>query len=139
MRQMKKMGPIDQILKMIPGLGGSDALKDVKIDDNQLAHIEAMILSMTPGERRAPQMINGSRRRRIANGSGCTVQEVNRLLTQFEQMKKMMHGLTQAGPGGMPSLAGMTGRHRGSGKNAAKNSANKRKAAPGFKFPFGRS
>ena len=95
MRQMRKMGPIGDILKMIPGLGGAAALKDINIDEKHLAHIEAMILSMTTGERRDPSIINGSRRRRIANGSGRTIQDVNRLLTQFEQMKKMMRGPDQ--------------------------------------------
>ena len=130
------MGPLDQILKMIPGLGGAGALKGLEIDESHLAHIEAMILSMTPLERREPGLINGSRRRRIAVGSGRTVQDVNRLLTQFEQMKKMMRGLSQMEPGAMPSLPGMGGR---GGKAAGKSSAkNKRKPPPGFKFPFGR-
>ena len=136
MRQMRKMGPLDQILKMIPGLGGAGALKDLAIDESHLAHIEAMILSMTVQERREPGLINGSRRRRIANGSGRTIQDVNRLLTQFEQMKKMMRGLTNMGPGAMPSLPGMGGKHSGSNKAASKK--NKRKPPPGFKLPFGR-
>jgi signal recognition particle subunit SRP54 len=136
MRQMRKMGPLDQILKMIPGLGGADALKGVAIDESHLAHIEAMILSMTPQERREPGLINGSRRRRIATGSGRTIQDVNRLLTQFEQMKKMMRGLTAMEPGAMPSLPGLGGKHGGSNKTASKK--NKRKPPPSFKFPFGR-
>ncbi len=136
MRQMRKMGPLDQILKMIPGLGGAGALKDVAIDESHLAHIEAMILSMTAQERREPGLINGSRRRRIATGSGRTIQDVNRLLTQFEQMKKMMRGLTNMDPGAMPSLPGMGGKHGGSNKTASKK--NKRKPSPSFKLPFGR-
>jgi len=136
MRQMRKMGPLDQILKMIPGLGGAGALKDVAIDESHLAHIEAMILSMTAQERREPGLINGSRRRRIATGSGRTIQDVNRLLTQFEQMKKMMRGLTNMDPGAMPSLPGMGGKHGGSNKTASKK--NKRKPPPSFKLPFGR-
>ena len=95
-----------------------------------------MILSMTPQERREPGLINGSRRRRIAMGSGRTIQDVNRLLTQFEQMKKMMRGLTSMEPGAMPALPGMGGKHSGSNKTASKK--NKRKPPPGFKFPFGR-
>ena len=137
MRQMRKMGPLDQILKLIPGLGNSEALKGVQIDESHLAQIEGMILSMTPGERRDPNVINGSRRRRIAAGSGRTVQDVNRLLTQFEQMKKMMRGLSNMDGSGMPSLAGLGGRHSGSGKNASKK--NKRKPPPNFKLPFGRN
>jgi signal recognition particle subunit SRP54 len=136
MRQMRKMGPLDQILKMIPGLGGAGALKDVAIDESHLAHIEAMILSMTMQERREPGLINGSRRRRIAMGSGRTIQDVNRLLTQFEQMKKMMRGLTNMEPGAMSGLPGMGGKHGGSNKTASKK--NKRKAPPTFKLPFGR-
>ncbi|MGI4792088.1 MAG: signal recognition particle protein [Janthinobacterium lividum] len=135
MRQMRKMGPLDQILKLIPGLGNSEALKGMQIDESHLAQIEGMILSMTPGERRDPGMINGSRRRRIANGSGRSVQDVNRLLTQFDQMKKMMRGLTGGAGGAMPSLASMGGRHSGSNKS---NSKNKRKPPPNFKLPFGR-
>ncbi len=138
MRQMRKMGPLDQILKLIPGLGGSEALKNMpQIDESHLAQIEGIILSMTPGERHEPGIINGSRRRRIAAGSGRTVQDVNRLLTQFEQMKKMMRGLANMDGGGMPSLAGMGGRHSGSGKNSSKK--NKRKPPPPFKLPFGRN
>ena len=137
MRQMRKLGPLDQILKLIPGLGNSEALKGMQIDESHIAQIEGMILSMTPGERREPGIINGSRRRRIALGSGRTVQEVNRLLTQFEQMKKMMRGLTNMEGGGMPSLAGVSGRHSGSNKNSSKK--NKRKPPPNFKLPFGRS
>jgi signal recognition particle subunit SRP54 len=132
MRQMRKMGPLEQILGMLPGMG---ALKDIKIDEKQLGHIEAMICSMTPQERRAPEMINGSRRRRIAAGSGATIQDVNRLLTQFEQMKKMMRAFT--GDGGMPSLPGIPGSR--TGKHAGSNKKNKRKPQPGFKFPFGRN
>jgi len=88
MRQIKKMGPISQLLGMIPGLGSQ--LKDIEIDDKQVNRVEAIILSMTPDERRKPEIINASRRKRIASGSGMQVQDVNRLLKQFEEMKKMM-------------------------------------------------
>ena len=136
MRQMRKMGPLDQILKMIPGLGGG-ALKGLDIDEKHLGRIEAMILSMTPTERREPGLINGSRRRRIANGSGATIQDVNRLLTQFDQMKKMMRSMTGMGGGAMPAMPGMGGgKHSASNKSAANK--NKRKPPPGFKLPFGR-
>lgn len=133
MRQMRKMGPLEQIIGMLPGMG---ALKDVKIDESQLGHIEAMICSMTAVERREPALINGSRRRRIATGSGTSIQDVNRLLTQFEQMKKMMRSLT--GDGGTPSLPGMPGSRTGKHAGSNKNSKNKRKTAPAFKLPFGR-
>ena len=83
------MGPLEQILGMIPGMN-SKALKDVKVDPKELKHIEAIIYSMTLREREKPELINGRRRARIAKGSGTSVQEVNRLLKQFSQMKKMM-------------------------------------------------
>jgi signal recognition particle subunit SRP54 len=88
LQQIKKMGPLEQLLGMIPGMGKQ--LKNVKIEDNAFAKVEAIINSMTPEERRKPQIINGSRRKRIALGSGTKVQDVNKLLNQFEQMKKMM-------------------------------------------------
>lgn len=89
LQQMKKMGPLTQILEMIPGIGGK-LPKDFQMDDKHMAHIEAMIQSMTPKERRQPQIINGSRRKRIAMGSGLKVQDVNALLKQFEQTRQMM-------------------------------------------------
>ncbi len=87
-QQIKKMGPLEQILGMIPGIGKQ--LKNVPIDDKAFVRVEAIINSMTPEERRRPQIINGSRRRRIARGSGTRVQDVNQLLRQFEEMRKMM-------------------------------------------------
>ena len=89
MRSLKKMGNLEQILGMMPGVKQSQ-IKDAKIDENQMTHIEAIILSMTKAERNKPDIINGSRRKRIADGSGTSVEEVNKLLKQFEQMKKMM-------------------------------------------------
>ena len=89
MRSLKKMGNLEQILGMMPGVKQSQ-IKDAKIDENQMVHTEAIILSMTKAERNKPEIINGSRRKRIADGSGTTVEEVNKLLKQFEQMKKMM-------------------------------------------------
>lgn len=94
MNQVKKLGPLEQIVGMIPGLSGAKKLKDLKLDEKELAFIEAIIKSMTPAERNEPdRIINGSRKRRIAQGSGATVQDVNRLLKQFEQTKKMMKQL----------------------------------------------
>jgi len=98
-KMLKKMGPIQGVLKLIPGLGNQ--LKDVDIDERQLARVEAIVLSMTPQERRMPHLINGSRRLRIAQGSGQTIQDVNKLLTARKQMEKMMK---QMGKGKMPSL-----------------------------------
>ena len=89
MKQMKRLGPLESLIKMIPG-AKKMGLNNVKIDPKQMAHIEAIILSMTPGERRNPDIIKASRKTRIAKGCGLSVQEVNKLLTQFEQMKKMM-------------------------------------------------
>ncbi|MBI3922068.1 MAG: signal recognition particle protein [Armatimonadetes bacterium] len=92
LQQIKKMGPLDQILSMIPGLNVGKNVK-LEVDEKGMAHTEAIIYSMTPVERRNPDLLNGSRRRRIALGSGTTVQEVNQLLNQFRQMKKMMKQL----------------------------------------------
>ena len=89
MRQLKKMGNLNQILGMLPGMK-TGALKDAQIDEDQMKRTEAIILSMTQKERLQPELINGSRRKRIANGSGTTVEDVNKLLRQFDQMKKMM-------------------------------------------------
>lgn len=89
MKQMKKLGPLENLLKLIPG-AKKMGLNNVKIDPKQLAHIEAIVLSMTPQERRHPEIIKASRKTRIASGSGTSVQEVNKLLQQFDQMKKMM-------------------------------------------------
>ena len=100
MHQIKKMGPLDQIMGMIPGLGNSP-LGKVHVDEREMVKIEAVITSMTKDERRRPQIMNGSRRKRVAKGSGTTVQDVNRLLNQFGQMQKMMKKLTKHGKRGL--------------------------------------
>lgn len=89
MKQMKKMGPLENLIKLIPG-ASKMGLNNAKIDPKQMAHVEAIVLSMTPKERRNPEIIKASRKTRIAKGSGTSVQEVNKLLQQFDQMKKMM-------------------------------------------------
>ncbi len=89
MKQIKKLGPLENIVKLLPG-ASKLGLNNVKIDPKQLSHIEAIILSMTPKERSHPEIIKASRKTRIASGCGLSVQEVNKLLTQFEEMKKMM-------------------------------------------------
>ncbi|MBD3273725.1 MAG: signal recognition particle protein [Candidatus Marinimicrobia bacterium] len=89
LEQIRNMGPLDQILDMIPGMGKIKQ-QGLSVDDNQLTKVDAMINSMTIEEREKPQIINGSRRKRIARGSGTTVRDVNQLLKQFKQMKKMM-------------------------------------------------
>jgi len=93
MKQIKKLGPLENILKLLPG-ASKMGLNNVTIDPKQMAHIEAIILSMTPKERRNPDIIKASRKTRIAKGCGLSVQEVNKLLTQFDQMKKMMKQFT---------------------------------------------
>jgi len=90
LQQVRKMGPLDQILGMIPGLSGKKELKDDLVDEKQINRVEAIIQAMTQNERANPSILNGSRRLRIAKGSGTSVQEVNRLLRQFENMKSMM-------------------------------------------------
>jgi signal recognition particle subunit SRP54 len=95
LEQVKKMGNMKDLLGMIPGMG--KAMKDVDIDDNSFKPVEAIIRSMTKNEREAPEIINPSRKNRIAKGSGRTIQEVNQLLKQFEEMKKMMKTMNKMG------------------------------------------
>lgn len=92
MRQIKKMGPLENLLGMMPGINAAQ-MKDIKVDEKQFARTEAIILAMTPAEREDPSLMNASRRRRIAAGSGTSVEMVNRLLRQFEQMNKMVKQL----------------------------------------------
>jgi len=107
--QLKKMGPLEDILGMMPGMNKVKGLKDLKVDDKQINRVEAIIQSMTVEEKQHPEILNASRRRRIAKGSGTTIQDVNRLLKQFDDMKKMMKQFSE------------------------KKKGNKMK---GFKFPF---
>ncbi len=100
MQQLKKMGPLESLLEMIPGVG--KALKGATLDPNAMKRVEAMILSMTPQERRQPEIINGSRRKRIATGSGTTVQDINRMLKQFAQMRKMLKNVHKLKIKGLP-------------------------------------
>lgn len=101
-QQIKRMGNLKDLASMIPGVG--KALKNIDIDDNAFKKIEAMIYSMTPKERMNPAIINGSRRQRIAKGSGTSQQDVNRLIKQFDDTRKMMRMITTAKPGGRPTL-----------------------------------
>ncbi|GGB56796.1 signal recognition particle protein [Fictibacillus barbaricus] len=110
MGQVRNLGPLDEILGMLPGANKMKGLKNVQIDEKQIGHVEAIIRSMTLHEREQPEIINASRKRRIAKGSGRTVQEVNRLIKQFDDMKKMMK-----------QMSGMM---------------NGKKKKGGFKFPF---
>lgn len=113
-QQIKKMGNLKDLASMIPGVG--KALKDVEIDDNAFKGIEAIILSMTPKERQHPEVLNQSRKNRIAKGSGTTIQEVNRLVKQFDQTRKMMKMVTDSKMGRMmahmPKMPGMPGMPR---------------------------
>ena len=115
LQQVRKLGPLDQIMGMIPGMNKMKGMENVNVDDKQINRVEAIIRSMTTAERMEPQIINSSRRKRIAKGSGTTVQEVNRLLKQFDEMQKMMK-----------QFSGMAKKMKGKAK----------KGKGGFKFPF---
>jgi signal recognition particle subunit SRP54 len=101
-QQIRKMGPLQQLVKMLPGAG--DALRDVEVNDKDLGRVEAIIRSMTPVERRNPKLINGSRKRRIANGSGTRPQDVNQVLKQFAEAQKMMKAIS----GGKSPIPGLS-------------------------------
>ena len=114
LQQIQKMGPLEKVLEMLPIPGGSKALKGANVDPKRMKQTEAIILSMTLKERRSPEVIKGSRRRRIAEGSGTTVQMVNQVLAQYEQMKTMMKGIGKMSAGGKgfkmpPGMGGMGG------------------------------
>ena len=98
--RIRKMGPLTKLLGMMPGLAGHQ-LSKLNVDERELDRVEAIVLSMTPYERRHPEVIKGSRRVRIAKGSGTTVQQVNQLVKQFGEMRKLMRGIQQ---GRMPDL-----------------------------------
>jgi signal recognition particle subunit SRP54 len=109
LQAVQKMGPMGQVLSMIPGMGGLAGEAQAAVDRGELRRVEAIIRSMTPEERREPGLLNGSRRRRIATGSGTTLTDVNRLVKQFTEMQKLMKQL--AGPGGRrAALGGVLGR-----------------------------
>lgn len=120
MEQVKKLGPLDQFLDMLPGANKLKGMKDLKVDDKQMGRVVAIVKSMTTEEKRKPEILNASRRKRIAAGSGTTIQDVNRLIKQFEDMRKMMKQFSSMmGPGG------------------PKNMKHMKKLGKGFKFPFG--
>jgi signal recognition particle subunit SRP54 len=102
LRQVRRLGPLQSLLSMIPGMGKE--LRDVKVDERDFDRIQAIILSMTPEERRHPELIKGSRRLRIARGSGTNVQAVKALIKQFDQMRKIMRQVSQ---GRMPDLGAL--------------------------------
>ncbi|MGB4123546.1 MAG: signal recognition particle protein, partial [Bacteroidales bacterium] len=101
-KQIKKMGNVKDLMSMIPGMG--KAIKNLDIDDDAFKHVEAIIYSMTPSERDNPKIINGSRRKRIALGSGTDIQEVNRLIKQFDETRRMMKMMTTSGGKGMMKM-----------------------------------
>ncbi|MCM3713166.1 signal recognition particle protein [Alkalihalobacillus oceani] len=113
--QVRSMGPLDEILNMMPGMNKMKGMKDLQVDDKQIGKVEAIVRSMTKKEKQEPSIMNASRRRRVAAGSGTTIQDVNRLLKQFEDMKKMMKQMT--------GMASGKGKKRGKGLG-------------GFKLPF---
>jgi signal recognition particle subunit SRP54 len=122
-KMLRRMGPLQGVLKMIPGMGKQlEGLDDV--DERQMARVEAIVLSMTPHERRLPHVIDGSRRKRIAAGSGTTVEQVNQLLLARKQMAKMMK---QVGKGKMPALPGMPGAPQAQGQPGPTRSATKKR------------
>jgi signal recognition particle subunit SRP54 len=110
LRQIKKMGPIGQLMQMIPGAGQLAGAAQAAVDGGELKRTEAIIDSMTAHERRHPEIVKASRRRRIAAGSGTTTADVNRLLKQFEEMQRLMRSL---GAGRMPGGPGLRGMLRG--------------------------
>lgn len=123
MKFMKKLGPLEGLLGLLPGMG---AMKDMKVDEKRMKHVEAIVLSMTAKERTKPELLGPSRRKRIANGSGRPILEVNQLIKQFDMMRKMMRnkGMMKSlmggmmgggGGGGMPGMPGMGGMPKGGG------------------------
>ena len=106
MDQVTKIGPLENIIKMMPGMANNPALKNLNLDPKQLDHIRAIIYSMTPEERENPDLMNPSRRRRLAAGAGRPIVEVNRMIKQFNQMRKMMKQVTNGNFNGMQNMFG---------------------------------
>jgi signal recognition particle subunit SRP54 len=127
LKTIRKMGPLESILGMIPGLGGLKELAENKPDEKQLGRVEAIISSMTPQERDNHALINGSRRKRIAKGSGTSVEDVNRLLKQFTEMQRMLKMMGQGGMPGLKGAAALKGMHKPAGGKFAPPMGRKRK------------
>jgi len=130
LKTIKRMGPLESILGMIPGLGNIKQLAENKPDEKQMGRVEAIICSMTPGERVNDRIINGSRRKRIAKGSGTSVEEVNRLLKQFNEMRKVLTMMSQGGMKGMPKLPQMQQAAAQGGGFAAPGGKKRKKGGP---------
>ncbi|MGO4543847.1 signal recognition particle protein [Paenibacillus sp. 2TAB23] len=116
MEQVRNLGPLDQIMDMLPGMNKMKGMKDMKVDEKQIGRVEAIVRSMTKAEKQKPELLNHSRRKRVAAGSGTTIVEVNRLIKQFDDMKKMMKQFSSMmgpkGPkGGKKGLKGMLGKN----------------------------
>ena len=109
MDQVQNMGPIEDLLKMIPGMANNPALANVRVDPKDMAHLKAIVMSMTPAERENPDLLNPSRRRRLAAGAGRPIVEVNRMIKQFNEMKKMMSGMMNGNMGGMEQMMNAMG------------------------------
>ncbi|MMZ63469.1 Signal recognition particle protein [compost metagenome] len=121
MDQVKKLGPLDQIMDMLPGMGKMKQMKDIKVDEKQMGRVEAIVYSMTTEEKQNPDLINHSRRKRIAAGSGTCLADVNRLIKQFDEMRRMMKQFSDMmGP-------------KGKGNKMMKQLG---KAGKGMRFPF---
>lgn len=129
MDQMQNMGSMEDIMKMIPGMANNPAMKNANIDPKDMAHMKAIVMSMTPAEREDPDLLNPSRRRRIAGGSGRPVVEVNRMIKQFGQMKKMMNQMSKGNFNGMEGMLGkgVTGRLSKLAMNSMVRKGKKRK------------
>ncbi|UQS81602.1 signal recognition particle protein [Bombilactobacillus folatiphilus] len=106
MDQVQKMGPLDDLMKMIPGMANNPALKNVNIDPKDMDHLKAIVYSMTPAERQKPELLNPSRRRRLAAGAGRPIVEVNRMIKQFKQMQTMMQKMSKGNMAGMEQMLG---------------------------------
>lgn len=106
MEQVKKMGPLEDVMKMIPGMANNPAMKNINVDPKDMEHIKAIVYSMTPTERENPDVLNPSRRRRLAAGAGRPIVEVNRMIKQFGQMKKMMKQVSSGNMNGMEQMMG---------------------------------
>ena len=127
LRQVKKMGSLGGLMRLMPGMSKEMRQAAGQIDDGEVAKVEAIVCSMTPAERTDTSILDGSRRSRVARGSGTSIQDVNALLKQFKEMQKMMKGMAS---GNMPNLPGMPNMSGMSGR-AAKKSWPNRRPAPG--------
>lgn len=123
--QIQKMGPMDELMKMIPGMANNPAMKNVQVDPKDMGHLKAVVYSMTPEERTNPDVLNPSRRRRIAAGSGRPIHEVNRMIKQFGQMKKMMNQVSKGNMSGMEQMMGQAGMGSGLGGRMQKMAMNR--------------